>query len=620
MTIKKTLFAITILILLSMISIMASSTYFTKKIDTITKASLLISTIESEMLTLRKHEKDFFSRFDLKYQEKFNNTFKHLQSHIQDLTIKLTAADILSVDLQQLTLTFNDYDQQFQKIITSQQKIGLNKTSGLYGTLRNAAKSLETQLNQLDDATLRVQLLLLRRHEKDFMLRRDSKYTDSFARQSTEMQTIISLPNYSAYKATINSELSQYIQAFNLFSEQLKKQGLTANDGMMGEMRGTIQKTENLLKRDANELQKQITQIQQKAHSTQLLLGTGITLFISVLIFFLAQRISRRLQQVSKAMNEIANGDGDLCVALDTNGKDEITELSLAFNTFIGKIHKTVSVVGSSVLQLASTTEEMSVVTEKAKTGAFNQQQAVTQIAAAIEEMNVTVHEITQHTTEAEEAADQAKQKSHQGIEISDQNIQDIAQLSGEVENATNVIDKLIAHSQNISEVLNVIQGIAAQTNLLALNAAIEAARAGESGRGFAVVADEVRTLAQRTQEATKEILTITDGIKADAQTATQVMESSGAQTIKAISQTELANSALLNITTAVEHVNEMNSQIATATDQQSQTSQNISHRIIDVSNVCDESASSMEQLSVANNELTIMAQKLQTLVGQFKL
>lgn len=620
MTIKIKLFSIAILILSAMSVIMGSSLYFAQKIDTVTKASQLIAAIESDMLTLRKHEKDFFSRLDLKYQDKFKSTFAQLQAHIHTLNIKLNDAAIPFPHSQELSTAFNNYNQQFQDIITSQQKIGLNKTSGLYGTLRNTAQRLETKIKQLDNNPLLIQLLLLRRHEKDFMLRNDPKYAMNFTSQLQALHNLLALPNYAAINAEINSEITQYQQVFNQFVLMSQQQGLNANEGMIGEMRSTIQETEALLATEASNLQIQVAQIQSNARSTQLMLSIGIIIFISTLIFYLATHISKRINRVTKAMLEISSGDGDLCVTLNTDGNDELTELSHAFNIFIGKIHQTVSVVANSVLQLSSTAEDMSAVTKQTQTGVCKQQQDITQIASSIEEMNVSVQEVTLHTNEAEKTAQQAKLKSNQGIMLSEKNIQGITLLSGEVNNAGEVINALVMHSQNIGDVLNVIQGIAAQTNLLALNAAIEAARAGESGRGFAVVADEVRTLALRTQEATKEILTITDGIQKDAESATLVMENSEKQAANAISQTQSANDALLDIEEAVEHVNKMNGQIVVATEQQSQTSQEISHNIIAISNICDQSTTGMEQLSIANNDLATMTQELQTIVGQFKL
>ena len=620
MKIKTKLYCIVAIILASMISIMASSLYFMEKINNATQSEQLVLTIETDMLTLRKHEKDFLARLDLKYSDKFNATFQKLQMHIKVLAEKLSAADIPFTNQQELQTAFVNYNQKIQNLISLQQKIGLDKSSGFYGALRNAADAVEIQFDELNDPQLLIQILRLRRSEKDFMLRYDMKYTQSFTKQLAETLRLISKSDNTNNDTNLQEKLEQYQQAFMKFVEFSKQRGLTVNEGITGEMRSAVKSTETLLEKGMVQLKLQIIEISSDAKSSLLTLMIIITILISGGVFLLANQISARLSQVTKAMNEISTGDGDLSVALNTEGKDEITALSLAFNTFVVKIHKTISTVAGSVLQLASTAEEMAAVTENAKMGALNQQQDITQIAASIEEMDVTVKEITQNTGEAERTAIAAKEKSHQGEKISQKNIQGITLLSNEVENAGSVIEKLIAHSQNISEVLNVIQGIADQTNLLALNAAIEAARAGESGRGFAVVADEVRTLAQRTQEATQEILTITDEIHSDAEVATKVMETSGTQAKLTISQTQLANDALFAIKEAVEHVSEMNGQIAVASEQQSQTSEEISRNILDISNISEESAAGMEQLSIANKELASMTQKLQTLVSQFKL
>jgi len=619
MSIKRTLHCIVAIIALSMAGLMTSSQYFVGKIETVMQASQYISMIDADMLTLRREEKDFLTRNDLTYQNNFNAAINKLHSHLEKLNVTLTSVNIPFAKQQVLASTFNEYASLFDKIVAVQLKIGLNKNSGAYASLDNAAQQLKIQINKFDDPLL-IQFLQLRGNEKDFMLQHNNNSAAAFNERADYLQSLLAIPENAALTTKAGSLLTQYQKAFKQLVSLSRQKGLSDNQGMIGELRKTIEKTETLLAQETTQLKSQITQVEDNAKSSLLMLGLAITITISILVFYFASRISKRLHQVTDSMNEISNGDGDLRVSLDIHGNDEITELSQAFNTFVRKIHKIVSVVGNSVLQLASTTEEMSAVTEQAKNGAFKQKVDIEQMATVMDEMNAAVHEVKAYTIEAEEAALQAKQKSHQGGGITEQNIQGISQLSHEVGSATDVIKKLIMHSQNISGVLSVIQGIADQTNLLALNAAIEAARAGESGRGFAVVADEVRTLAARTQEATQEILTITDGIQADAEAATQVMEKSGAQATIAVSQTELAHNSLLDITQTVVHVSALNSQIAVATGQQSHTSSVINEHVADLSNICDESATGIEQLAVANHQLANMAHDLKELVEQFKL
>ncbi|MGF1716006.1 methyl-accepting chemotaxis protein [Photobacterium chitinilyticum] len=609
-----------IILILAMIAMMTSSHYFIGKIQAVLNASQLVYMVEADMLAMRKDEKDFLAHKDIEYKEKFDSKFNQFHTDLQALNITLANADISFDNLPTLKSITNDYNSIFNEVVSIQQKIGLNKSSGFYHSLLTAAHELETQINRLDDAQLRVQLLLLRRQEKDFMLHRQNIYADAFTERLKHMQDQLSLPEYSTVRTKLTSVLEQYQESFNHFVSLSRQEGLTDNQGLIGKLRSSIKKSETILAEEASQLKSQISQAQDEAKSFLLILGIGITIVISTLVVYFANRISGRLSQVTKTMNEISNGDGDLCVTLDTKGNDEIAELGLAFNTFVGKIHSTVNVVASSVLQLASTTEEMSAVMEQAKTGAFKQQQDVNEIAVVMEEMNAAVQEVKQSTIQADNAAEHAHQEAEQGCEMAEQSIHGVTLLANEVESATDVIKTLIIHSQNISEVLGVIQGIADQTNLLALNAAIEAARAGESGRGFAVVADEVRSLALRTQEATKEILTITAGLQTDAEAATKVMENSEGLATSAVSQTKLANNSLHDITKTVECVSEMNRHVAVAIEQQSHTSDEINLHMEDISNVCEESAAGMEQLAIANIELANMTQELKALLGQFKL
>jgi methyl-accepting chemotaxis protein len=235
-------------------------------------------------------------------------------------------------------------------------------------------------------------------------------------------------------------------------------------------------------------------------------------------------------------------------------------------------------------------------------------------------EMSATVQEVARNAVEAAEAAKEADNTFHQGKQVIDRVIEAIGELANEVEKAANVIQQLEAESMNIGSVLDVIKSIAEQTNLLALNAAIEAARAGEQGRGFAVVADEVRTLAGRTQQSTQEIEEMISKLQSGANNAVKVMETGKDMTKVGVDQAAAAGEALLTINTAVERITGMNTQIASAAEEQSSVAEEINRSIVSINEVAEQSAAGAQQTAQASNDLARLADQLKALVGRFKV
>lgn len=358
----------------------------------------------------------------------------------------------------------------------------------------------------------------------------------------------------------------------------------------------------------------------QNATNVALLLG-GISLVAGLLFStFVARMIVVPLNTAVKAMDEIAQGDGDLTKRLDASGSNEISRLATAFNQFAEKVRLMVSEVSGSTLQLASAAEQMSVITEETSRGVNQQQLETNQVVTAMHEMTATVQEVARNATEAADAATSADDASTEGRQVVVSTMKTIEDLSSELHSAGSVISTLEQDSENIGSVLDVIKSIAEQTNLLALNAAIEAARAGEQGRGFAVVADEVRTLASRTQQSTQEIQSMIEKLQEGAKLAVNAMNNSETKADESVSQAANAGASLESITNAVAKIRDMNTQIATAAKEQSSVADEINRNIINISGIVDKTSEGATQTSTASEELAQLSNQLQQLVGQFKV
>jgi methyl-accepting chemotaxis protein len=241
-------------------------------------------------------------------------------------------------------------------------------------------------------------------------------------------------------------------------------------------------------------------------------------------------------------------------------------------------------------------------------------------VASAMNEMGSTVQEVSKNATNAATAAAQANDASHAGAKIVRETIEAIHQLAEGVERSDEVIQRLAQESQNISKIIEVIQAIAEQTNLLALNAAIEAARAGEQGRGFAVVADEVRTLAQRTQSSTQEINDIVGRLQAGTADAVRTMRDGRGHAKLSVEQAARAGVSLDAITKAIGTISEMNTQIATAVEEQTVVIGEMNRNIVSISDATGLNGHVVQGVVTASNSLSQLAHDIEALVQKFKV
>jgi len=343
----------------------------------------------------------------------------------------------------------------------------------------------------------------------------------------------------------------------------------------------------------------------------------GIGLLV---IWLVGHGIARPLKQMVAMLDDIAQGEGDLTRRLTSDRADELGSIAKGFNTFLAKLQAMITQVVTSVQSVSDSSEHTADIAIRTNTGVHKQMAEIDQVATAVQEMTATAQDVARNATQAAQAASHADQAASQGMQIVRDTSNSIGALAVEIGRAVGVVQTLAKDSENINAILTAIRGIAEQTNLLALNAAIEAARAGEQGRGFAVVADEVRNLAQKTQKATEEIQAMIQQLQQGTRDVVRVMEDSQNRTDESVLHASKAAEALETITQAVSVINDMNTQIASAAEEQSAVADDINRNVINIGQVANEVAGGADESSAASADLTKLAEQQRRLINQFRV
>ncbi|WP_172962361.1 methyl-accepting chemotaxis protein [Hydrocarboniclastica marina] len=348
------------------------------------------------------------------------------------------------------------------------------------------------------------------------------------------------------------------------------------------------------------------------------LTGLGIVLLLAASMT-VGLSILRPLGKTLSALQDISNGEGDLRQRLDEGGNDELSSLAVAFNRFTGRMSEMVQELRGVIATNQATAVQVRTAADQARGHAGQQKQELDTVAAAVEEMVVTIEDVARRIGTAAQSAKDADNHAMQGGKVIESTSFAMDRLAQNIGDAAQAISELNQDTQAIGSVLDVIRGVAEQTNLLALNAAIEAARAGEQGRGFAVVADEVRTLASRTQTSTDEINGMITRLQERAAKAVQTMQASQSQSGEMREQVGEARGALSAIVESVSAITDMTQHVATAAEQQSATSGEISQSLSQITRLSDELVTQMDETTANIRTLGESAEGLDRIVNQFQ-
>ena len=349
-------------------------------------------------------------------------------------------------------------------------------------------------------------------------------------------------------------------------------------------------------------------------------LSVALLIFLLLAIaYFIYRSIQNPLVALRDTITQIAN-NADLRIRANVLGEDEIADTARNFNNMLSRIHTLVTDVSGATLTLSSAAEEMNSISEQVASTATEQEQQSTMIATAITQMSSAIEQVAQNAMATSEKATNADSKAQQGQQAVADNISSIQTLSKLVNTNTQLINDLNTQTNDINQVVMMIQGVAEQTNLLALNAAIEAARAGDSGRGFAVVADEVRQLAHNTQKATASINEMISKLQGMAQQAVVAMGNAESSAQESVDHAEYSSQVLTEINQEVTEIADMNTQVSTATEEQKMVANELSSNINEFSSSIASVSESSQQNAQASQELALLASMLQQQVNEFKI
>lgn len=481
--------------------------------------------------------------------------------------------------------------------------LGQGRTMGSYSLAQNL---LNTSANVRFDILLNA----LDKLDADYGLRLDEALLVS-PRATQQLQALATTSRASLKQGGI------LFEKHVVMAEQLEMPWHQFYDQVSELMANTYRLNETTLQVLDDELQQRLAQ----KRNNMLILSAGLAVvFVTIFYLYAAFYIATRstLRSLRQMMGKVATGD--MTVSFHAQSRDELGDLGLVFNTTVQKIRDLIEQVGRTVGEVQLQAGQVEMVSTQSSVAVTDQRGQIEQVAAAMNQMTATAHEVARSAVAAVASAQSVNLETASGRGLVDSQQESIVRLAEEIERSVAVINQLANDSMSISTVLDVIKSIAEQTNLLALNAAIEAARAGEQGRGFAVVADEVRTLAKRTRQSTDEIQQTIKVLQNGVGAAVKAMGVSHHTASGAVGQSGEVQKALINIVNAVGQIVDQNQRIATAAEQQMAVAHNVDRNIVAINQSGERTASGANQTERASGQLTVQIAQLKQLIGTFRV
>lgn len=618
LSIKMRLTLLGAITILGLLLVLYSSKLLNEEEKTLLQIKSDVQAINEYILKIRKNEKDFLARGDVKYEELLHEEVNALGSHLDELMVKTKKASIHASELGEIKKTILEYQSVFDEFSAIEKKIGLSHEDGLRGAMRKAVREAEEFFEEIQDYKMQALMLNLRRSEKDFLMRTLDKYVVNHEAQYNEAIDYIKSTQYSQMDLTPALPLMKtYRDSFVAIADAFIQRGLDHESGLFGKLRHTVFKTEDFIENASKKIDTEFDLHIQKAEQFFITLGVVLVFLILGLTMFIIKSINTPLRALT---NQISSNRNDLSMVYETPYNDELREIANALNSFMSKLKEVVS-------DAVRTSDENATVAHELSTTSHNIGKR------AEEECEIVKNTTNMGKLARENIATSVKKSSEAQVEINETNDslseanRVFEQLIGDIEKTAEVehelqikMSALSQDAEQVKGVLNVISDIAEQTNLLALNAAIEAARAGEHGRGFAVVADEVRNLAERTQKSLVEInATVNVIVQAINDTSTQ-MDSNGELFGNLVSQSQNVSKKILSSVELMKDSVETVKTSALTTEQSGRDIEKSMKEVEHISEISIKNTKDLEEIASAAEHLHKVTQDLNNKLHYFKI
>ncbi|MCR9941451.1 methyl-accepting chemotaxis protein [Vibrio owensii] len=585
MTIRHKLYSLGVVAILGIMTLLGTSSHFANQSQELGHAVKLVGDLEIRLLNLRRNEKDFLLRSNIKYLDKFDGNVDKFLVIEQELAGILNRYDLPSS--HQFKQDLLAYQKGFQTLVSAYGRYGLDAESGLWASFEQELSAAEQNAD----------------HQQVMALTKFSELVKAGEMDESLLQGL--------YVPTL-------IESARQLAAQKQTIGVAYNKGLLGDTRALSHAVEQQFKTFSSALSDAALARDSQNNLVKQVITAVVLVIIFALIFQISRSINMRVSSLLTTIKNISESN-NMGLRSELAGKDELADISHHLNDLLDKLEHLIHGTQEKSAQLSASTDNMHRELEGVMKQFHAQADHTSSMATAVQQMVATIGEISESTSVAVEGVHQAANNAEQGRTVVETTVSNVGQLTGILSNSQQSIGSLNEHVAKIGGAVNIIQDIAEQTNLLALNAAIEAARAGEQGRGFAVVADEVRALASRTHQSTEEITRVVSDIQSQMSMVVSDIDQCNDQGQQTLHASEKLDSSLQQIIADMHAIQGNSERIASAIEEQGIVMNQVSDSITELNVISENNMQSAQECLHEVNSVSAQAHEMDDAVAEFK-